>query len=169
MVANLTVGKEGYERVWQDLDELARRAQRVKDRLVRSVDTDTDAFNAVLEAMRLPRGTPEERKARKAAIQAGYKAATQVPLETARACFEALELAGEVARKGNEASVTDAGVGGLMAAAGVEAAVYNVKINLPAIEDEAFRTHMSATLDELVRDAHQLRDELRAYVLEKLG
>ncbi len=169
MVANLTVGKEGYEKVWEDLDDLATRAQRIKDRLVRSVDTDTDAFNAVLEAMRLPRSTPEERKARKAAIQEGYKAATQVPLETARACFEALKLAVEVAHKGNAASVTDAGVGGLMAAAGVEAAVYNVKINLPSIEDEAFRQSMSETLDELVREAHHYRDELRAYVLEQLG
>ncbi len=169
MVANLTVGKEGYEGVWKDLDRLAARAQRVKDRLVRSVDTDTDAFNAVLEAMRMPQGTAAEREARHEAIQQGYKEASQVPLETARACFEALELAGEVARKGNAASVTDAGVGALMAAAGVESAVYNVKINLPSIEDEAFRDSLSATLDGLVADAHRLRDDVRVYVLEKLG
>jgi len=168
MVANLTVGKEGYETVWEELDALAVRAQAVKDRLVRSVDTDTDAFNAVLEAMRMPRGTPEERKARKEAIQQGYKDASQVPLETARACFEALELCAEVAGKGNAPSVTDAGVGALMACAGVEAAVYNVKINLPSIEDETFRKELAATLDSLVADARRLRDEVDRFVLSRL-
>lgn len=137
MVANLTVGKKGYEASWQAMAQLATRAQAVKEQLAWAVDADTQAFNSVMEAMRLPKASADEQAVRTAAIQAGYKAAANVPLETAKACLLALELAGE-AVDGNRNSASDAGVAALMARAGVHGAALNVLINLGTIEDEAY-------------------------------
>lgn len=169
MVANLAIGKEGYMVASDELNELATRLQGLQVRLVRAVDTDTEAFNHVLTAMRLPRKTPAQIAERKAAIQRGYQLASQVPLETARSCLQALELAAQVARLGNPASVTDAGVAALMACAGVEGAVYNVRINLPSIDDAAFRGQMEAELDALVSRARALRDGSDVYVCEAIA
>ncbi|MBW2525287.1 MAG: glutamate formimidoyltransferase [Deltaproteobacteria bacterium] len=168
MVSNLTINKEGYEEVWQRLDEIAGRAQEIQLQLIRSVDTDTDAFNSVIAAQRMPTGTSEEKKARLAAIQQGYKDASKVPLSTARLCFEAIQIAAEVAKKGNEPSLSDAGVAALVGCAGVEGAVYNVRINLPAIKDADFCAEMERDLDQLVADARKLRDEVDRFVLEQI-
>ena len=169
MVANLAMIKTGYEARVPELNRLGGRLQEVKDRLVRSVDTDTDAFGEVLAAMRLPSGTAEEKASRVQAIQEGYKAASRVPLETAKLCLEAVELASAVARLGMPASVSDAGVAALMGCAGVEGAVYNVRINLPSIEDAAFRAELEAELDGLVSRARSVRDELDAFVRETIA
>ncbi len=169
MVANLTVNKEGFEDVWSELNSLAERTQAISLTLQRSVDTDTEAFNQVMEAMRLPKATKEEKSARKAAIQAGYQAASRVPLQTAKLCYEAIQIAAVVAKKGNPPSVSDAGVAALVGCAGVEGAVYNVRINLPSITDQAFCDEMNRELGSLVADARQLRDEVDVYVLEKIA
>jgi glutamate formiminotransferase/formiminotetrahydrofolate cyclodeaminase len=147
MVANLTVGKKGYEGAWVDLARVAERGQTLKDRLARAVDEDTAAFNRVMEAMRLPKGTPEQQAERSRAIEAANKAAASVPLQTARLCLEAIELADLAARKGNRNSASDAGVAALAARAGVESAVLNVLINLSGIKDRAFaRRYTRATV-----------------------
>ena len=164
MVANLAINQQGFEETSAELDELACEAQSIGYRLVRNIDTDTDAFNEVLTARRLPRKTAGQKAAREAAIQAGFKAASRVPLRTAELCLDAARLATRVARLGKAASVTDAGVAGLMACAGVEGAVYNVRINLPSIDDPDFRVELSSTLDHLVETARALRDSLDTYV-----
>jgi len=169
MVSNLAIDKEGYEQDSPRLNLLAERIQEIKDRLIRSVDTDTEAFNFVLEAMRLPKATREEKAARHAAIQEGYQQASRVPLETAKLCLEVIELAAEIGRLGLRASVSDAGVAALMACAGVEGAVYNVRINLPSIEDPGFRVELGAELDELVEEARRLRDESDRFVLRSIA
>jgi glutamate formiminotransferase/formiminotetrahydrofolate cyclodeaminase len=138
MVANLTHAKPAHRAAHAELEEVAVRAQHLKDELLRTVDLDTQAFDAVLEAMRLPKGTAAESAARDAAIEAGTKRATQVPLRTAELCLEALELCRRAAEKGLPASVTDAGVGALVARAGFEGAVYNVRVNLKSIQDAAW-------------------------------
>jgi glutamate formiminotransferase / formiminotetrahydrofolate cyclodeaminase len=156
MVANLTVGKKGYETSWQDLSDLAQRAQALKDRLVGAVDDDTDAFNAAMAATRMPKATPEEQAARGAALEAGHQRAARVPLETAKACLDALRLSHVVAEKGNRNSASDAGVAALMARAGVEAAVLNVLVNLGSVEDERFTQTCRAETDGLASDAAAL-------------
>ena len=156
MVANLTVGKKGYEDAWGELSDLAVRAQEVKDRLVRAVDEDTEAFNAVLEATRMPKGTPEEQAARDAALEAGYQHATGVPLATAKACFEALKLARVAAGRGNRNSASDAGVAALMARAAVEGSVLNVLINLGSVKDAAFGAACRRETEGLVAEATEL-------------
>ncbi len=106
---------------------------------MRAVDDDTEAFNAAMAAMRMPKATPEEQAARDAALEAGYQQAARVPLETARACLDAMQLSLVVAEKGNTNSASDAGVAALMARAGVEGAVLNVLINLGSVKDDSFK------------------------------
>ena len=146
MVANLTVGKKGYESAWASSSALAERAQALKASLLAAVDDDTKAFDDVLAAMRLPKGTDAEKAARSGAIAAAYEKATSVPLATARLCLAALELAQQAAETGNKNSASDAGVGALLAKAGLEAALLNVRINLPSVREGAFK---KATLAEI--------------------
>ncbi len=164
MVANLTVGKKGYEGAWKELSALAVRAQAVKDELVRAVDADTNAFNELMEAMKLPKATPAEKAAREAAMQEGYKKAAAVPLETARACVEAVKVCLVAAEKGNANSASDAGVGALMARAGAEGAALNVLINLGAITDAAFKADFTAKAEAVVKEAATLCDKTVAVV-----
>ncbi len=158
MVANLTVGKKGYEDAWKDLDALALRAQGVKERLLRAVDEDTAAFNDVLAAQKLPKGTEEEKRTRAEAVQAGYRSATLVPLSTAEACLEAARVSEIAADLGNKASVTDAGVGALLAAAGAEGAVLNVLINLGSIEDREWADRIRSEAEARAAEARVVRD-----------
>ena len=149
MVANLTVGKTGYESAWASSSALAERAQALKAALLAAVDEDTKSFDGVLTAMRLPKGTEEEKSARAAAIAAAYEIATEVPLATARLCLQALELAEQAAVTGNRNSASDAGVGALLAKAGLDAAILNVRINLPSVREGAFKTATLAEVAEL--------------------
>ena len=165
MVANLTVGKKGYEGAWAELAEMAERGQTLKDRLARAVDEDTDAFNCVMEAMRLPKGEPGQQAERSRAIEEANKAAAAVPLQTARLCLEAIALAGKAAELGNRNSVSDAGVAALAARAGVEGATLNVRINLRGIADTAFKASAAEAAAGLEADARRLCDAVQARVL----
>jgi glutamate formiminotransferase/formiminotetrahydrofolate cyclodeaminase len=169
MVANLTVGKRGYEAAWQGLSDLAVRSQRVKDALLRGVDEDTAAFNAIMEATRLPKSSEAERRARDEAIQRSYESACSVPLETARACLDAIGLCAAAAEKGNANSVSDAGVGALMARAGVEGAVLNVLINLGSVADAAFAQRVRREAEALLAEADSRRDGVIAIVRKTIG
>jgi glutamate formiminotransferase/formiminotetrahydrofolate cyclodeaminase len=163
MVANLTVGKAGYETAWKSSSALAERAQALKASLLRAVDDDAKAFDDVLTAMRLPKGTDAEKGARSAAIAAAYEKATSVPLATARLCLEAIVLAEEAARTGNRNSASDAGVGALLAKAGLESAILNVRINLPSVREGAFKAATVAEIADLhAKSAGPLANTLAA-------
>jgi glutamate formiminotransferase/formiminotetrahydrofolate cyclodeaminase len=168
MVANLTVGKPGYEPVFEDMAETAVEAQGVKDFLLRAVDDDTNAFNAFMQAMRLPKKTPEEKASRKAAMQSGLRQAVAVPLETARKSLSAIALARRAAESGNRNSVSDAGVGAQMAFAGVKGGVLNVLINLGGIEDQTFVAEMKDEVERIEKEASRLLDATMAIVLSKI-
>jgi len=165
MVANLTVGKKGYEGVADELRDLATRAQGLKDDLLRAVDQDTWAFNGVMEAMRLPKNSPD----RDEALERASKEATLVPLGVLERCVELLELAGRAAEKGNKNSLSDAGVAGLVAEAAAVGAYYNVRINLPGIKDEAFKSNARRRADAARERVTRLSAEVRALVEKSLG
>ena len=169
MVSNLTIGKPGYETVEADLKTLAVRAQEVKDQLLRAVDEDTNAFNAYMEARRMPQNTPEEKAAREKAIEEGLKTAVRVPLKTAQLSLEAMKICREVVEKGNVNSVTDAGVGAQSAFTGVRGGILNVLINLPPIKDEAFKEEMKATCKQLEEEATHLLEETLQVLHQKLS
>jgi glutamate formiminotransferase/formiminotetrahydrofolate cyclodeaminase len=159
MVSNLTVGKKGYESAWQELKQLADEAQQVKDKLLLAVDNDTNAFNAYMEARRLPHNTPQESKIREEAIQGGLKQAVMVPWSTAQLSFEALKIAKRVVELGNKNSVSDAGVGAQIAFTGVRGGIYNVIINLPQITDNQF-------IEQIKKDGSKLEKEAESTLRE---
>ena len=164
MVANLTYGKKGYEGSGEGMKRVAVRAQELKDELLRAVDLDTRAFNKVIEAFRLPKGTEDQNREREAAVEDASKEAALVPLGVLAAAAELIELAETVTRKGNRNSVSDAGVAGLTAQAAGEGAYYNVRINLPGIKDERFKTRTAKRAEALRRKLERSSLALKKYM-----
>jgi len=142
--------------------------QRLKDEFLYDIDRDTEAFNEVMAAIKLPKKTDAEKAARGAAMEAANKGATLVPLGVLRRAVPALELALEMARHGNRNSISDAGVGGLMGLGAAEGAYYNVMINLKGIEDGAFRDATSREARALLEQAEKLAAEIRDIVRKEL-
>jgi glutamate formiminotransferase len=158
MVANLTVGRSGHD--GEELSAMSERAQATKQALAELVDEDARAFNRVMDAMRLPRATEAEKRARDQAVQDAYHRAAEVPLETARLSLAALELARVAALKGRHDAASDAGSAALLARAAVEAAALNVAINLQALEDESFVRACRAEVDRLRASSRRICDEV---------
>ncbi|MDD8019661.1 MAG: glutamate formimidoyltransferase [Acidobacteriota bacterium] len=163
MVANLTVGKRGYESVNESMKLTAIRAQKLKEQLLAAVDLDTKAFNRVMEAYRLPKGTPEQAKEKEEAVERANKEATRVPLFVLEKSIELAELAYQVVTSGNKNSASDAGVAGLTARATGLGAYYNVKINLPGLKDETFKKTVLNQAEKLKQ-----KMEKKVQIIEKL-
>ena len=138
MVAHLTIGKKGYEALEEEMQGIAKDAFQYRERLIRYIDKDSDAYNDVMAAFKLPKGTEQERNNREGAIQEALINATLVPLDVARDAFKIIELAGKAVKQGNKNAVTDAGVAVMMARTAALSALYNVKINLTSIKDANF-------------------------------
>ena len=138
MVAHLTIGKKGYEALEEEMQEIAKDAFQYRERLIRYIDKDSNAYNDVMAAFKLPKGTEQERKNREGAIQEALINATLVPLDVARDAFKIIELAGKAVKQGNKNAVTDSGVAVMMARTAALSALYNVKINLASIKDTNF-------------------------------
>ena len=164
MVANLSVGKGEFDERYDDLCALAEKAQAAKDELVRAIDADTEAFNEVIAALRMAKDTPDQVAVRASAIRAGYKSAAQVPLRTAQLCREVMDLCQAAADIGNQAVMSDAGVGALMAYAGVQGAIHNVRINLPHTRDDAFIEKMQERLGGLLSESKEICDGIQEQV-----
>ena len=151
MVANLTVGKKGYEAAQKTLKRTAVRGQELKDEYLRLVDLDTEAFNKVMEALRLPKASNEQSAERAAALEAATKEATEVPFRTLEGALELVQLARKAAEKGNRNSLSDAGVAALAARAAAEGAYYNVRINLPGLADAEYKARTARAAASLRR------------------
>lgn len=157
MVANLTVGRKKYAEVNDMMVELSARFEKMSQRLIEDVDRDSDAYNRVFAAFKLPKETDEEKKVRSAAIQRETKYAAQVPMEVARAVYEVLPMIDTVAQKGNSNAVTDACVSMMCARTAILGALLNVRINLTSIKDEAFVKAMSDEANAI--EAHTILQE----------
>ena len=168
MVSNLTANKRGSEAVDKILNDAAEECQKIKEALVNAIDEDTNAFNAYMNARRLPNKTAEDKKAREEAMQAGLKQAVMVPLNTAKQSFRAIEIAEAVAKNGNPNSITDVGVGAQSAYTGVLGGIYNVLINLKDIKDQKFVDEMRKTCSELKQKAKKKLDEVLGFIESKL-
>jgi glutamate formiminotransferase/formiminotetrahydrofolate cyclodeaminase len=160
MVANLAQGRGKAE---DEVLDIAARAQKLKERLVQAVDDDTNAFNAYLDARRLPQGSPAEKAARQAAEQAGLKQAVAVPWATAEACLEVMEAAERAVAAGNPASMTDALVGVQMGFAGLRGGLWNVLVNLKDISDAGFRDAMKGQCADLLAKGQALLERAMAH------
>jgi glutamate formiminotransferase/formiminotetrahydrofolate cyclodeaminase len=168
MVANLTVGKKGYEQAQEKMKEVAVQSQSLKDDLLRLVDEDTRAFNKVMEAFRLPKGNEEQIKAKEAAVEAAAKEATLIPLGVLGKCPSLLELASYAAKLGNRNSLSDAAVAGLAAEAAAGGAYNNVRINLPNIRDTGFIREVREKAETDQGEVRRLSAELRDFVAKEL-
>jgi len=164
MVVNLSVGKGEFDSQYEELCLLAEKAQTIKDALILAVDADTEAFNEVIAGMRMAKDTAEQQELRTKVIRAGYKSAAEVPLKTAELCRQVLDLCQAAANIGNEAVMSDAGVGALMALAGVQGAIHNVRINLPHTKDDAFISRMQAQLGALISESREICDAIQQQV-----
>ncbi|MCF8242972.1 MAG: cyclodeaminase/cyclohydrolase family protein, partial [Melioribacteraceae bacterium] len=169
MVSNLTSNTRGSEEVDRILNEAAVECQEIKNALAKAIDDDTNAFNAFMDAKRLPNKTTEEKQLRQQAMLDGLKQAVMVPLNTAKLSLKAIEIADKVARNGNPNSVTDVGVGATAAYTGVIGGIYNVLINLKTIKDEEFNKEMRETCAKLKHEAIEKLKVVQDYVEGKLN
>lgn len=161
MVANLTIGKKGFEKIEKEMKDIASASFNYRDKLIKDIDRDSDAYNQVMAAFKLPKQTKEEKNNRQLAIQDGLKTASLVPLRVAKDASKIMELAGEVVIKGNKNAVTDGVVGAMMARTAVLAALYNVKINLASIKDDKFVNEIKEQINDLETVIENKEKEIR--------
>ena len=168
MVANLTVGRKKYVEVNELMQELSARFEKLSQKLIEDVDRDSDAYNRVFAAFKLPKETDEEKQIRSEAIQHETKYAAQVPMEVARAVYEVLPQIDAIAQKGNSNAITDACVSMMCARTAILGALLNVRINLTSIKDEVFVNAMCEEADTI--EAHTILQEqaLLEYAKTKL-
>lgn len=168
MVCNLTVGKKKYQDVSEELTKVLEDSEQLRQRLTKLVDEDAKAFDRVMEAYRLPKGTPEEKEVRSHRIEETTKEATQVPLEVMERALKVLEISQVLAKKGNPNSISDAGVAALLGWSAVEGADLNVEINLSSLKDKSFVEKIRTKSEEIRIQAQNLLDEVLPSVRSKL-
>lgn len=164
MVANLTVGKKGYEAVEEEMKALAKEASQLRNNLTAAIDQDADAYTEVMAAYRLPKKTDQEITLRQQKIQEAIKHAALVPLEVARDALAVIELAGRAIQKGNKNASSDGAVAAMNARTAALAAIYNVKINLKSIKDDSFVEKLSQEVKELENQVVKKENEALSHV-----
>lgn len=169
MVANLTIGRKKYVEVEEAMKELAEKFEPIRHQLAADIDRDSDAYDRVFSAFKLPKETDEEKTVRSAAIQKETKYAAQVPMEVARATHAVLPLIDVVARHGNQNAVTDACVAMMCARTAILGALFNVRINLGSIKDEAFVQAMNEEANKIEKETIQEEQKLLTYAKNELG
>ena len=160
MVANLSAHKRGWDSRWKEFSDVAEKGQQLVTRLLGLIDEDTAAFNRIMDVFSMPKGTAEEKAARDKALEEATLYAAQVPLMTMEAALEALPLALEMARSGNPASASDAGVAALAATAGIRGAALNVRINAASLKDKTPALPLLQRAGEIVRQAQELEKQV---------
>jgi glutamate formiminotransferase/formiminotetrahydrofolate cyclodeaminase len=169
MVANLSSHKRGWDARWEEFSDFADRGKRLAERLLALVDEDTAAFDRVMAAMALPRATEQEKAERKRVIQKATIDAAEVPLEVMRVALESFDLVDAMARIGNPASASDAGVGALCARTAVLGAELNVRINCASLEDRGLAERLVAEARNLAERAVARETEILAVVDSKIA
>ena len=160
MVANLSSHKRGWDDRWKEFSDVAEQGQQLLDQLLHLIDEDTAAFNRIMDVFSMPKGTDEEKAARAKAMEEATLYAAQVPLQTMEAALKTLPLALQMARKGNPASASDAGVAALAAVAGIKGARLNVRINCAGLEDKTPALPLLERADTIVTEALALEKEV---------
>lgn len=168
MVCRLSIGRKDFEQHGDALQSALASSSALARSLLTRVDLDTEAFNGVMAAFKLPKGTDEEKKARSEAIQKSYREAVQSPLSIAKECEAVLSAASSIVGKSNTNALSDLGVAAQQAIAGLEGAALNVRINLPSIKDEAYKMQIRAELSDLLEQGHKLKQHVHAYVCEHI-
>ena len=168
MVANLSAGKRGWESRWKEFSDWAEEAQQLMKELLALVDEDTDAFNRLMGAMRMPKSSPEQIEERDAAIEAATLYAGEVPLRTMKTAVKAFPLLRRMAEEGNPNSVSDAGVGALAARSAVLGAQLNVKINASGLQNRDDASRLLAEAEAVAADAIKAEEDILNIVNGKI-
>ena len=176
MVANLSSHKKGWskgtpsgEERWEEFSDWAEKGQQYKDELLQLVDADTKAFNGIMHAMSLPKGTDEEKAIRSKAINEATKVGIEVPFKVMQVSYNSMEVIKAMAEIGNPNSVSDAGVGALCARSAVMGAFMNVRINAGGYDDASFVDEVLESGREIEKKAIALEAEILKIVNEKIG
>ena len=169
MVANLSSHKRGWDERWEEFSDWAVKAQDIKNQLLALVDEDTRAFNAIMNAFQLPKGTPDEKAARSAAIQSATRFAIETPLKTMELALASFGPVRAMVEQGNPNSVTDAGVGALCARAAVHGAGLNVLVNTGGLKDKSFAEQAVQQARAWMEQADLMEKEIMALVAEKIS
>ncbi len=168
MVANLSSHKRGWDEYWEKYSEWAEKGQQYKDELLKLVDEDTNAFNKIISAFGMPKGSDKEKEERQKAINEATKYAIQVPFKVMEKSYESMEVMKAMAEIGNPNSVSDAGVGAICARAAVMGAFLNVKINTQGFEDKKFVDDIMKKAGELEKNAINKEKEILDIVDKKV-
>ncbi len=169
MVANLSSHKAGWDERWEEFSDWAEKGQKIKDELLFLIDEDTRAFNKIMDAFSLPKGSDEEKAARTNAIQDATKYAIEIPFRVMKRAFESMDIIKAMAETGNPNSVTDAGVGALAARSAVIGAWLNVKINAGGLNDKEFLNSILLQGEEIVAKTQMLENEILEIVKVKIA
>ena len=168
MVANLSAHKRGLDNRWDEFSDWAEKGKQAHDRLLRLVDEDTAAFNAIMDAFGLPKNTDQEKKNRSAAIQSATKHAIEVPFEVMQTAYSSLEVIQAMATIGNPNSLSDAGVGALCARTAVYGAYLNVRINAGGLSDKVFVEDVLEKASQLLQQTLSKEAEILRLVESKI-
>jgi glutamate formiminotransferase/formiminotetrahydrofolate cyclodeaminase len=168
MVSNLTIDKKGYEAVQSDVRTFAPIGQNIKERAIHCIDKDTDAFYAMMDAMRLPKKTEEEIALRNAQMEQTTQNAIMIPFETLELSLEAAELAAKVGKVGNTNALSDAGVAALTALAAAKAAYYNILINIKSVNTQSFIDDVTQRSAILIAKIESIAQAVEAEITARL-
>ncbi len=168
MVANLSSHKAGWDERWEEFSNWAEKGKYYMEQLTKMVDEDTNAFNKIMNAFGLPKGTDEEKAARTKAIEEATVYAIEVPFKVMQLCYESMEVVKAMAEHGNPNSVTDAGVGALAARSGVMGAFLNVKINASGLKDKTVAQGFIDRGNEIVAKTIEMEAAILAIVNGKI-
>jgi formiminotetrahydrofolate cyclodeaminase len=168
MVSRLTIGKKAYADVENDMRRIEEIGKEHRDKLLELVDKDTDAFDAVMEAMRMFDDTPEQQVAKEKASLEATLGAIQIPLTVMELAVSMLPHTLEVANKGNINSISDIGVAGMMLRNALEGAAMNVMINLPGMEDKTKAEEFRSRMEKLLAEGNKIAEDVHKVVLSKL-
>ncbi len=168
MVANLSSHKRGWDDRWEEFSDWADKGKTYSDELLRLIDDDTDAFNEIMAAFGLPRGSEREKTERDQAIQEATKHAIEIPFQAMKKAYESMEVIKAMAEIGNPNSVSDAGVGALAARSAVMGAFLNVKINSASLEDKAYIEEVLSKGKEIEEKAIAMEKEILHIVNAKI-
>jgi formiminotetrahydrofolate cyclodeaminase len=160
MVASLTVGKKKYIKAEEDMKKVKEDAIILQEDLISDITRDSEAFNRVMKAFKMPKSTDEEKVEREEAVEKASKHASEVPLNVAEKSLKIMDLAKIVVEKGNKNAITDGAVSAMLARTAGLGALYNVKINLSSIKDEDYRSKMKTKVTEIENALIQKEKEI---------
>lgn len=164
MVANLTVKSKKYEEVHEEMKKYVDELKELELDFVEDIDRDSNSFNGVMAAFKLPKETEEEKKLRSEKIQEEYKKAAKVPFNVGIKTMKLLDYAPALIEKGNSNAITDVGVGLLNLKLAITGAFYNTKINLGSIKDEAFVSDLKKQMADALKEVEEKTAPLLAKV-----